>query len=187
MPDEGNPPGSDSRPSSRQSTLDPVAYREALLGAISSASSRVWLKVPWIYPPEGEPADLLGALRDCVSRGVEVRVMLRPDASNTATLQNFAAWEMPHRVVRYLHEKELLVDDRLWIFSANFTRRDLILNSNTLYELDSRADIAGVEAAFEIQWRELESKAAAGEEEWTAADRIVPEALLGPLHLDGFL
>jgi superfamily II DNA or RNA helicase len=88
---------------------------------------------------------------------------------------------MPHRVLRYLHEKELLVDDRLWIFSANFTPRDLILNSNTLYELDRRADIEGAEAAFEIQWRELESEAAAGEEEWTAADQIVPEELLGPL------
>ena len=178
MSDEGNPPGSDGRPSSRRSTLDSADYRSALLEAISSASSRVWLKVPWIHPPEGEPADLLGALRECVNRGVDVRVLLRPEASNTATLQNFSAWQVPHRVLRYLHEKELIVDDRFWFFSANFTPTDLIRNTNTLYEVNSRADIEGAEAAFEIQWRELESDAAAGEEEWTAADQIVPEELL---------
>ena len=181
MSDEDNPPGSDSRPSSRRSTLDSAAYRSALLEAISSASSRVWLKVPWIHPPEGEPADLLGALRECVNRGVDVRVLLRPEASNTATLQNFAAWQVPHRVVRYLHEKELLADDRFWSFSANFTPTDLVRNSNTLYEIYERTDIDAAAAAIQVQWDALQSEAAAGEEEWTAADQIVPEELLGLL------
>jgi helicase len=181
MSDEGDLPGSDDRPSSRKSTLDSADYRSALLEAISSASSRVWLKVPWIYPPEGEPADLLGALRKCVNRGVDVRVLLRPEASNTATLQNFATWQVPHRVVRYLHEKELLVDDRFWAFSANFTPTDLVRNSNTLYEIYERTDIDAAAAAVQIQWDALESEAAAGDEEWTAADQIVPEELLGLL------
>ena len=163
---------------SRESTLNPEAYKKALLDAFSLAEERIWIKVPWVHPPEGEPAPLLQALRECLQRGVDVRVVLRPEASNMPTLSILSAWDLPHRVVRYLHEKECLVDDRLITFSANFTNTDLTRNSNTLYEIWSAIDIEAAAVAFENHWNSSVSEAAAGEEQWTQATEVISSDLL---------
>jgi superfamily II DNA/RNA helicase len=85
---------------------------------------------------------------------------------------------VPHRTVRYLHEKEMLVDNRLIVFSANFTPTELGRNDNHSYEIQNPADVEAAEAAFSSQWQEDESSSAAGEESWTASDQVVPADLI---------
>jgi phosphatidylserine/phosphatidylglycerophosphate/cardiolipin synthase-like enzyme len=119
--------------SSRTSTADGVAYVDGLRRKILGAQHRLWLKVPWIGPIEGAPLAMLSAVREVHDRGADVRVLLRSEASNTAVLQSLASWGVPHRTVRFLHEKEMLVDGRLTVFSANFTPPELGRNDNHSY------------------------------------------------------
>jgi len=162
----------------RLSNVDPDLYAGTLIKAIDSASTRVWLKVAWIHPPEGPAGPLLEAVRNAAGRGLDVRVLLRPEASNSATLQRLNAWEVPHRCIRYLHEKELLADDLLVSFSANFTGTDLVRNDNNLFRIRDRPTVEAAEAAFHDHWTQPESEAAAGDEQWTRADQVVPEELV---------
>ena len=162
---------------SRRSTVDRADYAGFLEECVANANHRLWLKVPWIGPIEGRPARLLRAIRDCSGRGVDTRLLLRPEASNSPVLQTLASWKVPHRTVRYLHEKEMLVDDRLVVFSANFTPRELGRNDNHAYEIRSTADMVAAEAAFHDQWLLDEALAAAGDEAWRPADEVVPAEL----------
>lgn len=63
---------------------------------------------------------------------------------------------------RYLHEREVLVDDRLVSFSAGFTQMDLTRNTNTFYEIYRQADRKAAEDEFLNAWSRPQSVPAAG-------------------------
>ncbi len=165
------------RPVTRVSTND-VGYTEHLASAIQSATERVWLKVPWIGPLGRGPGRLISKVEEATRRGVDIRLLLRPEASNTATLQHLTSRGIPHRTIRYLHEKEMLVDDRLIVFSANFTPTELERNDNHAYEISAIGDIEAAESAFLSQWLLPEVEANAGEEQWIPVESVVPKSLL---------
>ena len=158
---------------SRAETGDLVALLEDV---IRGSKRRLWLKVPWI---DASPtvAPLLTCLEAARRRGVDVRIVLRPEASNQIALQRLAQHKISTKPSRYLHEKEVLADDRLVTFSANFTHLELTRNINTSYEIDRPEDITASVDAFEVLWQANNADVAAGDEAWTAADTIVPHPL----------
>jgi replicative superfamily II helicase len=164
---------------SRISTFGGADLVATLLRAIESANRRVWLVVPWwnrIERPHA--ARLFDAVAGVARRGIDVRVMLRNEASNIATIDALRGAGVEVRPVRYVHYKELHVDDRALSFSANFTGAELGRNQNVGFEL-SGDDRAAAESAFLSLWgANTNDDVAAGEEMWTSASQVVPGELL---------
>lgn len=169
--------GYDESGSSRRATYGGGDYVEYIRQLIAGAKVRIWLKVPWIGRPARAPGRLINELGSAIERGLDVRVLLRPEASNTAAIQELSATEIPHQMVRYLHEKELVVDDRLIVFSANWTDKELGRNENHAYEITAHVDIAAAVQAFKGRWSSDATGSSEGREEWTVASAVVPEAL----------
>ena len=167
--------GDDS--ATRQVTGGPDEF----VGYIDSARDRLWLKVPWFSAEQSAPRSIFDSLLRAVERQVDVRVLLRPEGSNTATIQRLAAGAIPTRMVRYLHEKELLVDERVVAFSSNFTQPELTRNSNVSYSIPSLADRQAAEDAFLAVWDLDVGSTVAGEAKEIDAGQVVPSDLLRPL------
>lgn len=155
----------------------PGGLTEHLAQQFALARSELWLKVPWIDAAAPEVQPLFRAVVDARARGVDVRVVLRPEASNRVALQRFELSGVPVHPSRYLHEKEVLIDDRLITFSANFTKQELTRNINSSYEIDNEDDIEAAVEAFAVLWETDPTVAAAGEEIWTDAATVVPAEL----------
>src|SRR5207249_11119056 len=101
----------------RRTTHDATTFERYLEGAIDCAEERAWLKVPWFASEHQAAKPILRALiKAARDRKLDVRVIVRPEASNTVTMQSLAGARIPTRTQRYLHEKELLIDDRLISF-----------------------------------------------------------------------
>src|SRR5580704_13275822 len=103
------------------STLGPNGF-DTLIDAIRLSTRRLWIAVPW-WPNDPKPdgVALLDAVTSAVGRGMDVRVAVREDESNAITVEelqragaDLAAWSQ-------LHMKQVHVDDRVIVFSANFS------------------------------------------------------------------
>lgn len=131
------------------------SLHDALLHAIHSATTRVWITTPYFIPSE----DLLTALRLAAQRGVDVRVLL-PARSDVPLARRAARayygmliaaqvklYEFQPRV---LHMKSLVVDDR-WVLlgSANVDVRSFRLNFELSVLLASEALNEAVADLFE--------------------------------------
>jgi superfamily II DNA/RNA helicase len=146
---------------------------------MSAASQRVWVKVPWWkHRDTPGPAQIFQALVAAAGRGCDVRVLLRPEASNSATLAALNKARVAVQALRYLHEKELLADAELLVHSANFTRPELHRNQNAGYRITQSQDIQAAEAAFELFWQAAAGTVAAGKEQWLPAFKLLPPELL---------
>ena len=114
------------------------------LSAIVAAEKRIWIASPYFVPD----TDVLSALKQAALRGVEVRVLV-PDAIDHTLpwLAAFAAFDecraVGVEIWRYkegfLHEKVVLVDDRLAaVGSMNMDNRSFRLNFETMALLFDR-------------------------------------------------
>ena len=105
-----------------------------LLEAITSAQRRIWIATPYFVPDE----QVLGALQLARLRGVEVRLLLPGKADHLwVDWASYAHYPIAERagieIYRYqagfLHQKILLVDDRLAsVGTANLDNRSFRLN-----------------------------------------------------------
>jgi phosphatidylserine/phosphatidylglycerophosphate/cardiolipin synthase-like enzyme len=146
---------------------------------IGSASRRIWVKVPrWKYRDTPGPAQLFKELVAAARRGCDVRVLLRPEASNSLTLAALNRERVSVQALRYLHEKELLADAELLVHSANFTRQELHRNENAGYRITRSEDIQAAEEAFDLFWKAAAGKVAVGEGQWIQASTLLPRELL---------
>jgi hypothetical protein len=89
----------------RVDTSSGVECVARLAHSIDAARSRLWIKVPWIRTDGKSPETLVAALEAAAGRGVDVRVLLRPEASNEAVIGRLYSAGAPHRMVRYLLSK----------------------------------------------------------------------------------
>jgi hypothetical protein len=159
-------------------TYGPRSLQDELVGLMSAASQRVWVKVPWWkHRDTPGPALIFQELVAAAGRGCDVRVLLRPEASNSATLAALNKARVAVQALRYLHEKELLADTELLVHSANFTRPELHRNQNAGYRITRPQDIEAAEAAFELFWQAAAGTVAVGEEQWLPASTLLPAEL----------
>jgi len=138
-----------------------------LVEAIDGAQEKVWLIVPWWHRRERPwPAKLFSAVCAAANRGLDVRVMTRNDGANYTTIAALTQAGVAVRPLRYVHMKELHVDDRIISLSANFTTLELGRNLNTAHDIHG-PDRDATAAAFVTLWGTRAAEAAIGEEAWT--------------------
>lgn len=148
---------------------------ETLLKLMATSSRRLWVKVAWwdSSPKGRELADAVIAAR---RRGVEVRVLCRPESSNDAILRQLRQAEIAILGVRYIHEKEVLADDVAVTHSMNFTSKEIERNQNSGLVFDSFDLVRAVENGF-LALIENRKAASLGDEEWTPATKLIPRDL----------
>jgi helicase len=127
---------------------------------------------------------LFDAVAAAAGRGCEVRVLIRNEPPNAGAINALTSAGVQVRCLRYLHEKELVADDRLIFFSSNFTRQELHRNQNAGYEILPNEDLHAAVHAFNDFWHLSDVDATQGEEAWTAAAKVVPAELLAYLQRD---
>ena len=81
-------------------------------------------------------------------RGLDVRVLCRPEASNDAVLRQLRQSGVTIVGVRYIHEKEVLADDVAESHSMNFTDREIERNQNSGFVFDAPDIVGATEAGF---------------------------------------
>jgi len=155
---------------------------ETLLKLMAAASQRVWIKVPW-WDASPKGRQLLEAAVAAKHRGVEVKVLARPETSNDPVLRELRNASIDVVGIRYLHEKELLTDDVVVSHSMNFTNKEIVRNQNSGFVFDDSAVVSASESGF-ITLIENRQAASLGEEEWTPTVNLIP-AELGK-YLDTF-
>jgi len=143
--------------------VEPDAGEAPILSAIRGATSSVWVEVYLL-----SDRNVVRALEDAASRGVDVRVLLEPhpygggDVAAQTTVRELQAAGVQARpsnpAFQYTHAKLLLVDGATaYILTANLSRAGLGGNSTTanrdygLIDRDS-ADVAAVKAIFQADW-----------------------------------
>ncbi|MFB7884480.1 DEAD/DEAH box helicase [Microbacterium sp. NPDC056057] len=154
----------------------------ALTEAIAGARTRVWVKVPW-WDASPVARRLLDAILAAHRRGVDVKVLLRPEASNDAVVRELRSAEVALIPVRYIHEKELLADDVAITHSMNFTAPEIGRNQNSGFLHTDPAMVDAVELGF-TSLIDNANAVAHGDEAWTAASTLIPPAL--QKYLDKF-
>jgi hypothetical protein len=76
--------------------------QDELVGLMNAASQRVWIKVPWWkHRDTPGPAEIFQKLVAAAERGCDVQVLLRPEASNSATLTALNKARVAVQALRY--------------------------------------------------------------------------------------
>jgi cardiolipin synthase len=127
---------------------------DALLSAVFDAQRRIWIATPYFVPDEAMVHGLLLAIR----RGVMVKILVplqsnhpTADLAGAAYLRELAAAGGIIRCYEpgMMHAKVVLVDDDLGVLgSANMDRRSFFLDYEIALLVDSREDVARMEAWF---------------------------------------
>ncbi|GEP47213.1 hypothetical protein MSA03_07210 [Microbacterium saccharophilum] len=154
----------------------------ALTEALSSARVRLWVKVPW-WDVSPLARRLLDGVLAAHRRGVDVRVLCRPEASNDAVMRTLRDAGVSVTAVRYIHEKEIIADELAITHSMNFTSAEISRNQNSGFVHTDPAMIEAVELGFR-SLLENASTVAEGEESWTPASALIPDSLR--TYLDRF-
>ncbi|WP_342001458.1 DEAD/DEAH box helicase [Microbacterium sp. LWH7-1.2] len=154
----------------------------ALIDAISSARTRVWVKVPW-WDASPVARLLLESVLAAHRRGVDVKVLCRPESSNDAIIRELRSADVPIVPVRYIHEKELLADDVAITHSMNFTASETGRNQNSGFLHTDPAMVDAVELGF-TSLIDNANAVVHGDEAWTAASTLIPPDL--QRYLDRF-
>jgi cardiolipin synthase len=144
-----------------------------LVGAVSSARSRVLIMTPYFLPSR----ELIGTLQTAALRGVEVNVVL--PSKNDVRMVHWATrnmlWELLKRGIRvyyqpppFVHSKLLIVDDHYaQIGSFNIDPRSLRLNFELaieIYDMEVAEGLASyvlekIERSREISLTDVDSRA----------------------------
>lgn len=147
----------------------------ALNDAIARARTRLWVKVPW-WDASPLARKLLDGVLAAHRRGVEVRVVCRPEASNDAVLRALRDAGVAVTAVRYIHEKEIIADAVAITHSMNFTSAEISRNQNSGFVHTDPAMVEAVEFGFR-SLLENAPAVAEGDEAWTPASALIPDAL----------
>jgi cardiolipin synthase len=130
-----------------------------IVGAISTAKSRIQIMTPYFLPE----SPLISALTAAAFRGVEIEIIL-PQRNNlpyVAWAAQALLWELLQHGIRvfyqpppFVHTKYLLIDGRyLLVGSSNLDPRSLRLNFEFNLEIYDDATIAALERHFETARR----------------------------------
>ena len=124
-----------------------------LLDAMTGARRRVWMEM-YLLTDDGA----LGALQAARSAGADVRVLLEPApyGDETANQGAFATLARAGVDVRWfavpgglVHAKVILVDDAVWISTANLTNAGLNRNRELMAVDTDTADVRRVESSWQ--------------------------------------
>ena len=130
---------------------------DSIKDLILGARERVWVKVPW-WDAAAPAGKALGeALVDARRRGVDVRVIMRNDATGLKIIPRLRKQHIDVRPSRYLHEKELIADHSYLNHSMNFTRMETSRNSQSGVLLTGTAEVNVAAARFLDMWEQLAS------------------------------
>lgn len=148
---------------------------ETLLKVMAAATTRLWIKVAWW---DGSPKgrQLAEAAIAAHRRGLDVRILCRPEASNDAVLRQLRQAGVAIVGVRYIHEKEVLADDVAISHSMNFTDREIERNQNSGFVFDAPDIVDATEAGF-LALIENRAAVGVGDEEWTPSSKLIPADL----------
>lgn len=148
---------------------------ETLLKVMAAATRRLWIKVAWW---DGSPKgrQLAEAAIAAHRRGLDVRILCRPEASNDAALRQLRQAGITIVGVRYIHEKEVLADDVAVSHSMNFTDREIERNQNSGLVFDAPDIVDATEAGF-LALIENRAAVGVGDEEWTPSSKLIPTEL----------
>lgn len=119
---------------------------------------------------------LLDSVLAAYRRGVDVRVLCRPESSNDAVLRTLRDVGVPVTAVRYIHEKEVIADDIAITHSMNFTSAEISRNQNSGFVHTDPVVVEAVEHGF-LSLLDNASAVAEGEESWTPASALIPDSL----------
>lgn len=148
---------------------------DTLLKLMHTASRRLWIKGPW-WDASVKGRQLADAAISARHRGVDVRVLCRPESSNDAILRDLRREDVAIVGVRYIHEKEVLVDDTAVSHSMNFTNKEIDRNQNSGLVFDNPDVVAATENGF-LALIENRDAASIGEEEWSSSSKLIPPEL----------
>lgn len=155
------------------SAADDALY-STILQLFDRSQRRLWVKVPWWDHTDSRGRALFDAAAAAAARGVDVRVVLRNDASGLPTIAALRRANIPVRPLRYLHEKELVADDSYLEHSMNFTGAELARNTQVGH-LHSESGQAAA-TLFAAQWDQLTaSDQQRGEACTTRMTTVVPD------------
>lgn len=148
---------------------------ETLLKAMASATERLWIKAPW-WDASPKGRQLANAAIEAQRRGVDVRLLCRPESSNDAVLRVIRQAGITVVGIRYIHEKEVLADDAAISHSMNFTSKEIDRNQNSGYLFQDSEQVSATERGF-LALMENRAAASIGDEEWTASAKLIPNEL----------
>ncbi|MBO0981612.1 DEAD/DEAH box helicase [Microbacterium sp. SD291] len=147
----------------------------ALTEAIATARTRLWVKVPW-WDASPVARRLLDAVLTAKRRGVDVKVLCRPESSNDAVARELRRAAVPVVAVRYIHEKEMLSDSVAITHSMNFTASEIARNQNSGFLYTEPVMVEAVELGF-ASLLDKATAVAEGDEAWTPASTLIPPQL----------
>ncbi|QHN29109.1 DEAD/DEAH box helicase [Gordonia amarae] len=142
---------------------------------IAEAKTRLWITVPW-----WDTSESARTLLDCAlatkRRGVEVRVISRPDRSNDAALGRLRDAGVDVVTIKNIHDKYVLADDAVLIQSSNFTRKELDVNQNSGRLHGDAETVEAYELLFDKLVADRDALSV-GQEVWTPASSLIPVEL----------
>ncbi len=160
---------------------------DAILDMIRQARARAWVKVAWWDAKSHTGAELGRALVAARERGVDVRVIMRNDASGVPTIARLRKAGIEVRPSRYLHEKELIADDAYLHHSMNFTAAETGRNSQTGHRWNVPEQVTAASARFLDAWEQFAAiDRQRGEEVRVAAKSVVESEWLKLLKYSEF-
>ncbi len=120
----------------------------------SSAREQIWIAVPWFYTSTQNAwiNSIIESIAAKCHQGVDVRVFLRPDVSNHETVNklNLAGVKLfsKKQIIRHIHTKMVLNENKLLAMTANLTDFDLFRNLNTGIMTTSDKDVLRAKSDF---------------------------------------
>jgi hypothetical protein len=146
-----------------QPLLTPDNYAENVLKLIQSAEKSVWFQNQYINF-RGTDEDfpefkmLVGALKDKVDKGLEVRIICR-DMMKEESLDVLVAMGFPKEVFRFqpaCHNKTIIVDGKVVVFgSHNWSNEGVKTNRDASLIFDDEEIAAYLAQVYEYDWDRL--------------------------------
>ena len=115
----------------------PNGLTSAVEEIFSNARRLIWIAVPWFYTSSQNSwiLSITESLAEKKKRGLDIRVFIRPDVSNHATVNklNLAGVKIfsKKQIIRHIHTKMVISESMLLAMTANITDFDLFRNLNT--------------------------------------------------------
>ena len=152
---------------------------DEILRLISGARERVWISVAWWDARSSAGRRIGKAVVEARGRGMDVRVVLRNDASGLPTISLLRQAGVEVRPLRYIHEKELIVDDVYLMHSMNFTTAETERNTQIGMVFSDSETVDSAAVRYELLWDQLGGlELQRGAEVITRAEQLVPESWL---------
>jgi phosphatidylserine/phosphatidylglycerophosphate/cardiolipin synthase-like enzyme len=146
-----------------QPLLTPDNYAENALKLIKSAKKSVWFQNQYINF-RGTDEDfpefklLIGALKDKIDKGLEVRIICR-DMMKQESLDVLIALDFPKEVFRFqpaCHNKTIIVDGKVVMFgSHNWSNEGVKTNRDASLIFDDEEIAAYLAKVYDFDWNTL--------------------------------